>query len=104
VRAAYVEAEEAKPAATGKLLRLTTLKYSSRPKRSRKICKNEETFWKGSPVTRWPLDQYSSPPASFGSTITSVSRPPKVREMLPTLGRLSAGSLFPQYLTKATLG
>src|SRR5262249_27549627 len=102
--AAKPEADDASPDAVGTLLRVTTRARRSRPARARTRSRNVRTLSRknasGSPpgkVTR------SSPGWSRNSTRVTDDISLSVRDRLPTAGRLSAASRFPQYLQSAML-
>src|SRR5690606_21763286 len=105
--AAKPDAEEARPAPVGKSLPVITRAWSVMPAISRTF----DTKARILRLAACPPD--AAPPSSSTSslsapkcTLVRVDRPPKVMEIDPTSGRLSAASVLgrlPQYLTRAML-
>src|SRR5664280_946183 len=104
-RAANPAAEEAIPAAVGKLLSLITSAWECIPAIRRTSSRKSETRCKAAPFFLLPLSMSES--FCFKSekfTVVRVSRPARFMEMEPLTGRRRASSRLPQYLMKAMLG
>src|SRR5210317_2071622 len=101
-RAANEDADDARPAAIGKLLSLVTRAHNrsapSTVSRHRATRGNIDCALR--PLTR--SSSRSSPPSS--STSIVVYRSSSVSEIEPTAGRLRSRSRLPQYLMRAILG
>src|SRR6185436_6355990 len=99
--AAYPDAEDASPAAVGKLLRLVTRTRVSTPALLRRRSTHAESFSRSS--SRRLPSRTSSSPRSLGTSSTSVSvnNASSVIEIEPTAGTFKRASALPQYLTSA---
>ena len=109
VSAANPEAEEARPPAVGKVLRVATRTGSLRPAhwRMRSSCARTRRANSGSGVPKPPSGSArqtsSSPPWSSVSTVHWLTQCSSVIEMDVFIGVALARSRAPQYLTKAIL-
>ena len=101
VSAAKPEAEDARPAAVGKLLAVSTRANPRTPARWRSTSRKAEM--RGVRSGAGVPSRTSSSAANAGSkrTVVSVYRASSVSEMEPTSGRFSARSRLPQYLISA---
>jgi hypothetical protein len=105
LKAANPEAEEAIPAATGKLFVLSTLANVEIPARRRTRLRIVLTRSKAVPTVGSPFKiNWSCWSDGLKLTVVLVVRPDRFMDMDPLAGRWSSVSISPQYLIKAMFG